>query len=165
MQVSQFKFEVLLLGRSQHVLDEEMRIVVVLAPGLQSWGIAMTHRNTIAELVWDNTRAAQRERGAGGGQMGGGVWTCWLLSWKSDAKLGEAPPTPPAEAKLVVTAAALLLDFFFHGQLRRELSFSIIVEDDGLLLCGLCLLPPKENLQALFWAWWSSSSSHPSFLP
>jgi hypothetical protein len=73
------------------------------------------------------------------------------LSWKSDAKLGEAPP---AEAKLVVTAAAaaLLLDFFFHGQLRRELSFSfsIIVEDDGLLLCGFCLLPLKENLQALF---------------
>jgi hypothetical protein len=77
------------------------------------------------------------------------------LSWKRDAKLGEAPPTPPAEAKLVVTAAAaaaLLLDFFFHGQLRRELSFSfsIIVEDDGLLLCGFCLLPLKENLQALF---------------
>jgi hypothetical protein len=76
-----------------------------------------------------------------------------LLSWKSDAKLGEAPPTPPAEAKLVTAAAAaLLLDFFFHGQLRRELSFSfsIIVEDDGFLLCGFCLLPPKENLQALF---------------
>jgi hypothetical protein len=76
------------------------------------------------------------------------------LSWKSDVKFGEAPPTPPAEAKLVVTAAAaaLLLDFFFHGQLRRELSFSfsIIVEDDGLLLCGFCLLPLKENLQALF---------------
>ncbi len=68
--------------------------------------------------------------------------------------MGEAPPTPPAEAKLVVTAAAaaLLLDFFFHGQLRRELSFSfsIIVEDDGLLLCGFFLLPLKENLQALF---------------
>jgi hypothetical protein len=51
MQVSQCKFEVLLLGRSQQVLDEEMRIVAVLAPGLQSWGIAMTHCNTIAELV------------------------------------------------------------------------------------------------------------------
>jgi hypothetical protein len=42
----------------------------------------------------------------------------------------------------------LLLDFFLHGQLRCEsfFSFSIIVEDDGLLSCGFCLLPPKENL-------------------
>jgi hypothetical protein len=41
------------------------------------------------------------------------------------------------------------------------------VEDDGLLSCGFCLLPPKENLKVLFWVWWSSSSSSfhpPSFL-
>jgi hypothetical protein len=83
-----------------------------------------------------------------------GVLTYCLLSQKSDAKLGEAPPTPLVEVKVVVTidVATLLLGFSLHGQLRNELSFSfsIIVEDDGLLLCGFCLLPPKENLQALF---------------
>jgi hypothetical protein len=68
--------------------------------------------------------------------------------------LGEGPPTLPVEVKVVVivVVAALLLDFFLHGQLRREsfFSFSIIVEDDGLLSCGFCLLPPKENLKVLF---------------
>jgi hypothetical protein len=35
------------------------------------------------------------------------------LSWKSDAKLGETPPIPLVEAKVVFTivAIALLLDF------------------------------------------------------
>ncbi len=68
--------------------------------------------------------------------------------------MGEVPPTPLVEVKVVIIViVALLLDFFFHGQLRNEFSlfFSIIVEDDGLLLCGFCVLPPKENLQALFW--------------
>lgn len=53
-------------------------------------------------------------------EMGQTCCCCGCCSSKSEEELGEVP----ADTTLALVASFSLGDFFFHGQLRRELSFS-----------------------------------------
>jgi hypothetical protein len=70
-------------------------------------------------------------------EMGRTCCCCGCCSSKSEEELGEVP----ADTTLALVASFSLGDFFFHGQLRRELSFSFSF--------SMATKPPLYNLQLL----------------
>jgi hypothetical protein len=73
------------------------------------------------------------------------------LSWKSDAKLGEAPHNPHVKVKVVTTITiTLLLDFFFHGQFRHVSRNKCVWSSFALLLN----LKKKSNFEIVSYKWW-----------
>ncbi len=96
-----------------------------LHKSIQKLGIQLqTPCIQIPKLGHDKDRAwgtqTDRQRSSQNLEMGQTCCCCGCCSSKSEEELGEVP----ADTTLALVASFSLGDFFFHGQLRRELSFS-----------------------------------------